>query len=66
LTASRRQILLQDKHEDYVALGGKIRDVLGDDCAVFCSRSCGNLRVVGGPQAHLADVDGVLAVALAQ
>ncbi len=66
LSASRWQIPFQDKYQHYVTLRGKVRHILGYNGPAFRPGRCGDLRVIGCPQAYLGDVDGVLAVGIAQ
>src|SRR5580704_8786686 len=66
LAASRWQVLLQDEHQDQVALGGEISDVLRHDGPALGPGGRRDLRIVGGPQAYLSDVDGIAAIPGAQ
>ena len=66
LPASRWQVLLQDEHQDQVALGGEVRGILSDDSPALRPGGRRNLRILGCPQAGLADLDGVMAVLGAQ
>ena len=66
LRASRWQILLQDEHQDHVAFGGEIRDILGNDSPAFGPSGRRHLRVGGRPETGLRDMDGVVAVPGAQ
>ena len=45
LAAARGQVLLQNEHQDYVALGGEVRDVFGDDDPAFGPGGRRHLRV---------------------
>ena len=66
LPASCWQVLLQDEHQHQVALGGEVRDVLGDHGPAFGPGSRRDPCIVGGPQAGLSDVDGIAAIPGAQ
>jgi len=66
LPASCWQVSLQDEYQRNVALGSKVRHVLGDDHAAFRPGGLGDLRIICCTQAHLANVDGVSAMGIAQ
>jgi hypothetical protein len=51
LSASCWQVLLQDEHQDQVALGGEIRDVLSHDSPALGPGGHRDLRIVGCRQA---------------
>src|ERR1039457_1208410 len=55
-----------DEEEDGVALGGEVRDILGDDGPALRAGGCRDLRVRGAAQADLADVDRVVTVLVPQ
>ena len=56
----------QDKYQDHVTLRSKVRHILGYDGPAFRPGCRGDLRVIDCPQAYLGDVDGVLAIGIAQ
>jgi hypothetical protein len=66
LPASRWQVLLQDEHQDNVALRGEVRDILGDDGPASGPGGRRHLRVGGRSKACLGDMDGIVAVLGAQ
>src|SRR5262252_5024269 len=66
LSASLREVLVEHEDEDQIMLCGVVGDVLGNDSPPFSSRGRRDGRVVGGLQADLADMGGVMTVFLAQ
>ena len=66
LPAARRQIPLQDEDQDDITLRGKVSHILGDDGPAFGPGRRGDLRIIGSPQPHLGNMDGVPAVGIAQ
>ncbi len=60
------QVLLQHEHEHYVAFGGEVHDVLGNDGPAFPPGDRSHLCVVGCAKTGLGDVDRVMAVGVAQ
>jgi len=66
LPTSSRQVLFQDEHQDYVTLRSEVRHILGDDSPALRPGRRGDLAVIGGPQACLGDVNGILSIAIAQ
>jgi len=60
LPAARRQVPLQDEHQDDIALRGEVRHILGDDSPAIGPGRRGDLRVVSSPQADLGDVNSIL------
>src|ERR1035437_979158 len=55
-----------DEEEDGVALGGEVRDVLGDNGPALRAGGCRDVRVRCAAQASFADVDRVVTVLFPQ
>ena len=55
-----------DEYQGNVALGSKVRHVLGNARPAFRPGGRGDLRIISRPQAGLSDMDGVPAIAITQ
>ena len=65
LHAARREVAFQDEHQDHVAFGNEIGDVLGHHCPGLGAGSGGDEGIFNGLQPDLADMDGIMAVGVA-
>jgi len=66
LPTPRREVPFQDEYQGNVALGSKVRHVLGNDRPAFRPGGRGDLRIISRPQAGLSDMDGVPAIVITQ
>ena len=66
LSASRRQVPLQHEHQEQIPFRGEVRHIFGDNSPAFRAGSGGHLCVVDCSEAYFVDVDGVVAMSIAQ
>jgi hypothetical protein len=66
LTTARGQVLLEHEHENDVAFGGEVHDVLGNNHPAFSPGGRRYVRILGCSKADLGDMNGVVAIGVAQ